>query len=171
MGAGFAPIGAVMTTSEIAETMPLFRHVHTFGGHAICSAVANKVIEIKERDGLIDNAKNLGEQFGADLKAALGDHPIVGDVRGLGFWHAIDFTSDKSTKAVFEDDTVRAVVQRIRDHGVIVGPIGTSLEIAPHLLPLKSSSMNVSGCALKVSTRLRRKDHWFDRPMIQYCVK
>ena len=137
MGGGFAPIGAVMTTPEIAETMPLFRHVHTFGGHAICSAVANKVIEIKERDGLIDNAKNLGEQFGADLKAALGDHPIVGDVRGLGFWHAIDFTSDKSTKAVFEDDTVRAVVQRIRDHGVIVGPIGTSLEIAPPLIAAK----------------------------------
>ena len=143
MSAGFAPVGAVMTTKEIADTMPLFRHVHTFGGHATCCAAANKVIEIKQRDGLIDKAKNLGEQFGADLKATLLEHPIVGDVRGLGFWHAVDFTSDKVTKAVFEDDTVTAIVQRMRDHGVIVGPIGTSLEIAP---PLTSTKEELDEC-------------------------
>ena len=138
MGAGFAPIGAVMTRDEIADAIPVFRHVHTFSGHAVACAASRKVIEIKERDGLIEKARILGAQFGRDLSKALIDHPIVGDVRGLGFWHAIDFTRDKETKAAFEDDTVAAISHRVREHGVIVGPIGTAIEIAPPLIVDKS---------------------------------
>lgn len=134
MGAGFAPIGAVMTRPEIADAIPLFRHVHTFSGHAVACAASLKVIEIKEREGLIDKARTLGARFGADLSKALADHPIVGDVRGLGFWHAIEFSKDKATKTPFDDDTVPAIAQRVREHGVIVGPIGNAIEIAPPLI-------------------------------------
>ena len=138
MSAGFAPIGAVMTRDEIADSIPLFRHVHTFGGHAVACAASNKVVEIKRREGLIEKARKLGAEFGADLAESIGNHPIVGDVRGLGFWHAIDFTQNKETKAPFEDDTVQVIASRIREHGVIVGAIGTSIEIAPPLIVDKS---------------------------------
>ncbi len=134
MGAGFAPIGAVMTRAEIADAIPLFRHVHTFGGHAVACAASRKVIEIKEREGLIERARTLGARFGAELRSALIDHPIVGDVRGQGFWHAVEFSRDKATKAPFEDDTVVAIVRRVRKHGVVVGSIGNALEIAPPLI-------------------------------------
>ena len=53
MAGGYAPIGAVITNDEIAEAIDLFRHVHTYSGHAVCCATALKVIEIKEREGLI----------------------------------------------------------------------------------------------------------------------
>ena len=85
MGAGFAPIGAVMTRDEIADAIPVFRHVHTFSGHAVACAASRKVIEIKERDGLIEKARILGAQFGRDLSKALIDHPIVGRRAGPGF--------------------------------------------------------------------------------------
>jgi putrescine---pyruvate transaminase len=72
------------------------------------------------------------------LRQAVGAHPIVGDVRGVGMWHAIDFTADRATKAPFEDDTVAAIVRRMYRHGVIASPIGTALEMAPPLIATRA---------------------------------
>lgn len=135
--AGYMPMGAVITRAEIADALPVFRHVHTFSGHAGAAAAANAVIAIKERDRLVPRAKELGEYFQRELKAAVGDHVIVGDVRGVGMWHAVDFTADHVTKAPFDDDTVAAVVRRMQDYGVIASPIGTAFEMAPPLIVTK----------------------------------
>lgn len=143
MGAGYAPIGAVITRDEIADGIAHFRHVHTYSGHAISCAVSNKVIEIKEREGLIPRAAELGAQWTDDLKEALLDHPIVGDVRGMGFWQAVDFTRDKATREAFTDDTVSEIARRCRYHGVLVGAIGTAIEIAP---PLVSEPEDLREC-------------------------
>jgi len=132
--AGYAPLGAVVTRSEIADAIPMFRHIHTFCGHATACAAANCVIAIKERDNLIARAKANGEYLQEALKSALSSHPIVGQVRGIGHWHAVDFTADKRTKAPFADDTVKAVVKRTRELGVIVSAIGTAFEMAPPLI-------------------------------------
>jgi adenosylmethionine-8-amino-7-oxononanoate aminotransferase len=134
LSGGYAPIGAVITRDEIADAVPLFRHVHTFAGHASAAAAANAAIGIKERDGLIEKGRTNGARFGAELKAALAGHPIVGDVRGIGMWHCVDFTADRKTRAPFADDTVQAVVRRMHDHGVIASAIGTALEMAPPLI-------------------------------------
>lgn len=134
LSAGYAPIGAVITRDEIADAIPLFRHVHTFAGHASAAAAANAAIAIKERDRLIDRARDNGAYFGNELSAALSEHPIVGQVRGIGHWHCVDFTADKKTKAPFADDTVQAIVTRMHDHGVIASAIGTALEMAPPLI-------------------------------------
>lgn len=158
MGAGFAPIGAVMTRDEIADAIPVFRHVHTFGGHAVACAASRKVIEIKEREGLIEKARTLGAWFGAELKKALSDHPIVGDVRGLGFWHAVEFSKDKATRTPFDDDTVVAIAQRIREHGVIVGPIGNAIEIAPPLIVEESHLQEcIQVCAQSIDEIARER--------------
>jgi len=138
MTAGYMPMGAVVTRPEIADAMPVFRHVHTFSGHAAAAAAAIAVIGIKERDGLIEKSRVDGEYFQQVLKSALSDKPIVGDVRGIGMWHAVDFTKDRATRKPFEDDTVKTVVRRMRDHGVIVSAIGTSFEIAPPLISTRA---------------------------------
>jgi putrescine---pyruvate transaminase len=138
ISAGYAPVGAVLTRDEIADSIPMFRHIHTFSGHATSCAAANAVITIKERDNLIPRAKANGEYFLAELKAALYDHPIVGQVRGMGHWHAVDFASDKSTRAPFADDTVKMIVQRMRELGVIASAIGTALEMAPPLIATRA---------------------------------
>lgn len=132
--AGYAPMGAVMTTGEIAEAIPHFRHVHTFSGHAGCAAAANAVIKIKSRDGLIDKAFDNGVYFLNGLKEALGDHPAVGDIRGLGHWHAIDFTSNRKTRGLPDPEMVKAVTASMKDKGILVGTAGTAIEIAPALI-------------------------------------
>jgi putrescine---pyruvate transaminase len=158
LSAGYAPIGAVITRDEHADAVPLFRHVHTFAGHASAAAAANAAIRIKERDGLIDKARDNGAYFGNELKAALGNHPIVGDVRGIGFWHCVDFTSDKKTKAPFADDTVAAIVNRMHDHGVIACTIGTALEMAPPLIAERSElDVAVAVCARAVQEIARER--------------
>jgi putrescine aminotransferase len=152
MSAGYAPLGAVMTRDEIADALPVFRHVHTFSGHAVACAAANAVIAIKEREGLIPRAAALGAEFGANLAEAVAHLPIVGDVRGLGLWHAVDFTRDKKTKEVFTDDTVKAVVRRMRDLGVVVSAIGSALEIAPPLIVGKEHlDRTVAVCAQAIT--------------------
>jgi putrescine---pyruvate transaminase len=143
MGAGYAPIGAVITRDEIADGIKHFRHVHTYSGHAVSCAVALKVIEIMERDGLVERSDTLARSWQDDMRATFGSHPIVGDIRGRGFWQAIDFTADKSTKAAFQDDTVKEIARRTRQHGVLVSPIGTAIEIAP---PLVSSEIDLRQC-------------------------
>jgi putrescine aminotransferase len=134
LSAGYGPIGAVITRDEIADAIPLFRHVHTFAGHASMAAAANAAIHIKERDGLVEAGRRNGARFGAELTAALGNHRIVGQVRGLGMWWCVDFAGDKATKAAFTDDTVAAIVRRMSDHGILASAIGTALEMAPPLI-------------------------------------
>jgi putrescine aminotransferase len=143
MGGGYAPVGAVITRDEIADGIGHFRHVHTYSGHAVSCAVALKVIEIMERDRLVERSDALAGDWQDDMKATFGNHPIVGDIRGRGFWQAIDFTADKSTKAVFQDDTVKQIARRTREHGVLVSPIGTAIELAP---PLISTEADLRQC-------------------------
>jgi putrescine---pyruvate transaminase len=156
--AGYAPMGAVITRNEIVDAIPLFRHVHTFSGHAVACAAANAVIAIKEREGLIPRARENGEYFLAALKDAVGKHPIVGDVRGLGHWHAVDFTADRKTRAPFADDTVKAVVRRMRELGVIAGAMGSAMEMAPPLIVTRSEldrAVAVAAQAIEETARSR----------------
>jgi adenosylmethionine-8-amino-7-oxononanoate aminotransferase len=139
MTAGYAPMGAVMTKPAIADSLKIFLHLHTFSGHLAAVAAANTVLAILERDKLIAQAKDNGAYFLGALKAAVEKHPIVGQVRGLGMWLAIDFTADRKTKAAFKDDTVPAIARRMRELGVIVNGIGTAVEFAPPLITPRSA--------------------------------
>ncbi len=152
MSAGYAPLGAVITRDEIIESIPHFRHIHTFSAHATMCAAGNAAIGIKQRDGLIDKARDNGAYMLAELKTALGGHPIVGDVRGIGYWHAVDFTSDRSTKAAFSDDTVKVIVERMYKYGVMAHAIGTALEMAPPLVVTRADiDRAVEVCARSVT--------------------
>ena len=132
--AGYIPMGAVIIKPEIADALPIFRHVHTFSGHLAAVAAANATIAVYERENLIARAKENGAYFLDALKTELEKHPIVGQVRGLGMWLAVDLTADKKTKAPSTDETVNAVVRRMRELGVLVSPIGTAFELAPPLI-------------------------------------
>lgn len=135
--AGYMPMGAAIARPELIDALPVFRHVHTFSGHAGAAAAANTVIAIKEREGLIEKARANGAYMLDALHEYLDPHPIVGQVRGLGMWLAADFTADKETREPFEDDTVKVIVQRMYDRGVIASPIGTAFEMAPPLIATK----------------------------------
>ena len=96
MTAGYAPMGGVITTPAIIDALTAFRHVHTFSGHAGAAAAANAVITIKERDNLIEASRVNGAYFLDALQEVLEPLPIVGQVRGVGMWLAVDFTKDQA---------------------------------------------------------------------------
>jgi adenosylmethionine-8-amino-7-oxononanoate aminotransferase len=100
----YAPMGAVLAGDHIAEPFlhgdAIFNHGFTFGGHPICSAVAIANIEIIEREGLCERVLANEPAFRAMLEG-LRDLPIVGDVRGAGYFQAIELVKDKDTKATF----------------------------------------------------------------------
>ncbi|MEO8667350.1 MAG: aminotransferase class III-fold pyridoxal phosphate-dependent enzyme, partial [Bauldia sp.] len=134
MTAGYFPMGAAIARKEIVDAMPIFRHVHTFSGHGGGVAAATANIAICERDNVIARGRENGAYFLDRLKGALADSPIVGDVRGLGMWLAVEFTANKATKAPFADDTVKAIVTRMKELGVLSSSIGNALEMAPPLI-------------------------------------
>lgn len=135
MTAGYFPMGAMIARKELVEALPVFRHVHTFSGHGggIAAAMAN--IAVCERDSVIERARDNGRYLLGALKDALGGERIVGDVRGVGMWIAVDFAADRKTRAPFTDDTVKTVVRHMKEAGVLASAIGASaFEMAPPLI-------------------------------------
>ena len=157
--AGYVPMGAVIARPELIDALPVFRHVHTFSGHAGAAAAANAVIAIKERDDLITKSRDNGAYLLDALQEYLDPHPIVGQVRGKGMWLAVDFTKDKATREPFADDTVPAVVRRMYQHGVIASPIGTAFEMAPPLIASKSDLDEAVRIAAQSIDEIARERH------------
>ena len=85
------PMGAIMTTNEIAQGFVTGSHATTFGGGALVSATASKVVEIMTRDHLDERAARLGAAFMERVRAIAAKHPgCIADVRGLGFMIGIE---------------------------------------------------------------------------------
>ena len=131
ISAGYFPLSGVVVRPEIAEAADGLRHTHCHMGNPAASAAALANIAIIERDGLIARSKESGAYFLGALRDALGDHPMLGEVRGLGLWLAVELTADQAKKSPFSDDTVPAIVRRMRELGVLANVIGSAIELAP----------------------------------------
>ena len=105
ISSAYAPLGAVIAGDHIAEPFlhgkHIFNHGFTFGGHPMSCAVALANIEILEREDLLGNVLANEAPFRAALESLL-DLPIVGDVRGAGYFQAIELVKDKETKETFD---------------------------------------------------------------------
>ncbi|VEG52166.1 adenosylmethionine-8-amino-7-oxononanoate aminotransferase [Mycolicibacterium aurum] len=104
---GYSPIGAMVASDRLFEPFndgqTVFGHGYTFGGHPVSAAVALANLDIFEREGINDHVKQNASAFKATLDK-LYDIPIVGDVRGEGFFYGIELVKDKATKETFNDD-------------------------------------------------------------------
>jgi len=80
-----------------------FYHGFTFGGHPVSTAVALANLDLFEKEDIIGNVAARAAQFRAVLEG-LRDLPIVGDVRGDGFFYGIELVKDKDTRETFDDD-------------------------------------------------------------------
>ncbi|MFP5334621.1 MAG: aspartate aminotransferase family protein [Actinomycetes bacterium] len=107
MTSGYSPIGAMIASDRLFEPFKhgqtTFAHGYTFGGHPVSAAVAMANLDIFEREGLNDHVKRNAPAFRATLEKLL-DLPIVGDVRGEGFFYGIELVKDKATRETFDDD-------------------------------------------------------------------
>jgi adenosylmethionine-8-amino-7-oxononanoate aminotransferase len=106
MTSGYSPIGAMIATERLFEPFrrgtTYFPHGYTFGGHPVSAAVAMANLDIFEREGLNQHVREQAPAFRATLEKLL-DLPIVGDVRGDGFFYGIELVKDKATRESFDD--------------------------------------------------------------------
>jgi adenosylmethionine-8-amino-7-oxononanoate aminotransferase len=107
MSSGYSPIGAMIASDRLFEPfddgITAFAHGYTFGGHPVSAAVALANFDIFEREGLNNHVKTTAPAFRATLERLL-DLPIVGDVRGEGFFYGIELVKDKETKEILDDE-------------------------------------------------------------------
>src|SRR5262245_21785378 len=107
MTSAYAPMGAVIASDAVAapfmEDDASFAHGFTFAGHPLASAVAMANLDIFERQDLCGHVLAKEAEF-REMLETLYDLPIVGDVRGAGYFHAIELVKDRETKESFSDD-------------------------------------------------------------------
>ncbi|WP_375485298.1 aspartate aminotransferase family protein [uncultured Jatrophihabitans sp.] len=107
MTSGYSPIGACLVSDRIAAPFyqgdVSFPHGYTFGGHPVSAAVAMRNLDLFEREGLTQHVLQNEGAFRSTLEKLL-DLPIVGDVRGDGYFYGIELVKDKTTKETFDDD-------------------------------------------------------------------
>ena len=107
MTSGYSPIGAMIASERVMEPFTRgttsFAHGFTFGGHPVSAAVALANLEIFEREALLGHVRTAEAGFRATLEGLL-DLPIVGDVRGDGFFYGIELVKDKATKETFDEE-------------------------------------------------------------------
>lgn len=104
---GYAPLGAMIASERLyapfREAGASFAHGYTFGGHPVATAVGLRNLEIFEEEGVLEHVQSHESAFRAALRG-LTDLPIVGDVRGAGYFYGIELVKDKATKETFDDD-------------------------------------------------------------------
>src|SRR6266576_5470244 len=114
LSSSYAAIGGVVATDRVMEPFmrdtSMYSHGITFGGHPVQAAVALKNIEIMKRDQIVEHVATTQGDFRKTLEQLL-DIPIVGDVRGTGFFYAIELVKDKDTRASFDDDECETLLR------------------------------------------------------------
>ncbi|WP_454725996.1 MULTISPECIES: aspartate aminotransferase family protein [Cupriavidus] len=134
LGAGYQPIGAMISTRRIYDAIVggsgFFQHGHTYIGHATACAAALAVQRTIAEDGLLGNVLARGEQLRAGLRAALGGHANVGDIRGRGLFVGVEFVADRASKATLDPalKTHARLKAAAMHNGLLVYPMGGTVD-------------------------------------------
>jgi putrescine aminotransferase len=132
---GYQPLGGVVVSGRVAEPFwdrpgQVFKHGQTYSGHPVACAAALATIEVLERDGLLERARQTEETLAQALKG-LADHPLVDHVRaGTGVLGALELDA---RQLAARPDLPAVLFAAIRERGVLVRPMGSSLGFSPPL--------------------------------------
>lgn len=130
------PIGVVVTTQAIADQFAEGpEYFSTFGGSTLSCRIGKEVLDIVDDEGLMENARNMGDKLLAGLKQLQRKHPVIGDVRGLGLFIGVELVEDQATQKPATDIT-GYVLNRMREHRILMGsegPFDNILKIRPPL--------------------------------------
>jgi len=156
LSSAYAAIGAVIAAEHVMEPFldgkAMYTHGITFGGHPVQCAIALKNIEIIKREGIVENVRDNGDAFRATL-AQLLDLPIVGDLRGTGFFFALELVKDKETRGSFSHDECETLLRgflspRLFEKGLICraddrgDPV---IQISPPLIATQKEFDEIAG--------------------------
>jgi adenosylmethionine-8-amino-7-oxononanoate aminotransferase len=124
---GYLPMGMIAVDQKLVEECEqaggdfMF---YTYSAHPLACAVADKVLEIMEREHLVERAATVGAQLGAQLKERLSGHPMVGDIRGTGLFWGVEIVRNKPAKLPHAPDLriTNRVIGAALKHGLFVYP-------------------------------------------------
>lgn len=140
---GYFPLSASIISKEIWEVFAndataaaVFGHGFTYSAHPVGAAAALANLDIVEREGLVGNAAKMGAYLHGSLREAIGDHPLVGDVRGFGLIAGIELVKDKVTREPFpmEQRVGRQLYKILFEQGLVSRALLDTLVFAPALV-------------------------------------
>jgi len=141
LSSGYQPISAVSLGERMGETIASANeelvHGYTYSGHPVASAVALKNLEVLEREHLVRRVKKtIGPYFQRRVRETFADHPLVGEVRGLGLLAAMELVQNKNARRPFARDINVGVI--CRDHcfanGLVMRAIRDTMVLSPALI-------------------------------------
>jgi adenosylmethionine-8-amino-7-oxononanoate aminotransferase len=156
LSSAYASIGAVVAADHVVEPFlsgaAMYTHGITFGGHPVQAAIALKNLEIMQRERIVENVRDNADAFRSTLEQLL-DLPIVGDVRGTGFFYAVELVKDKETRETFTDDECETLLRgflspRLFERGLICraddrgDPV---IQISPPLIATQKEFDTIAG--------------------------
>ena len=170
LSSAYASIGAVIATDKVFEPFldqqSMYTHGITFGGHPVQCAIALKNIEIMKREKIVENVRDNGDAFRNTL-AQLLDLDIVGDLRGTGYFYALELVKDKETKGGFSDEDSETLLRgflspRLFERGLICraddrgDPV---VQISPPLIATQAEFDEITGILGDVLTEAQERMH------------
>ncbi|MDP2505812.1 aspartate aminotransferase family protein [Oceanobacter sp. 3_MG-2023] len=158
LSSGYLPIAAVAVGDRISNALMEhdndFNHGFTYSGHPVAAAVALKTIEIMKTEGIVEQVRDsTGPYFQKALRESLADHPLVGQIDGVGLVAGIALVQDKATKTLFPSSLDIGMI--CRDHcfanGLIMRAVGSRMVLSP---PLIISKTEINELCQKIRTCL-----------------
>jgi adenosylmethionine-8-amino-7-oxononanoate aminotransferase len=123
---GYAPLGAALVGKHVADAFigagdgDKFMHGITFGGHPASCAAALANLAIMERERLTERGRTMGDYLMRELRAAVGEHPNVGEVRGMGMFMAVELVRDRASRESLAEEKLMAwLSEQLKSRGLI----------------------------------------------------
>jgi len=154
LSSAYIPIAALMISEPIyqalvkqSEKLGLFGHGSTYGGHPVAAAVALETLNIYEERNIVDHVRAVSPRLQDGLRE-FSDHPLVGEVRGVGLVGALEFVSDKASKEAFDPKVgFGAYFQgQAESEGLIIRAIGDTIAVCPPLIIVEDEIDELLGC-------------------------
>lgn len=166
----YQPLGGVMIRKPLVEAVwesenGFFNHGSTFGGHPVATAVAVANMRAMEEEGVLQNVLDNEDHFKAGLNQIMANHSCIGDVRGTGYFYAVEFCKDSANAVALSDAEAKALqtgvlAQFVRDAKVMIRPDdrgATMLVLSP---PLIADREVLDDLLSRVDQIVERTDEW-----------
>src|SRR5690606_25268437 len=135
---GYIPMGGVIVRDKVAQVLSEggdFNHGFTYSGHPVAAAVGLENLRILRDEKIVERAKAEAAPYLQKRLRELNDHPLVGEVRGLGLLGAIELVKDKASRSRYEGKGVGMICRQFCfENGLVMRAVGDTMIIAPPLV-------------------------------------
>jgi 4-aminobutyrate aminotransferase/(S)-3-amino-2-methylpropionate transaminase len=133
---GGLPISAITGRADVMDSVHVGGLGGTYGGNPVAAAAALAVLDLIEKENLLERSRTLGEKVLGRLREMQDRHQSIGDVRGRGLMNAIELVSDRKTKEPLSGPDGNTIVRRCLEEGVVILKAGTYDNVIRLLPPL-----------------------------------